>query len=335
MKKLVLALGLGIIIWSCGDKEAEEKCAFKPEGATPVAITINHFEDSIANLKSKKELVAFFTRKPIYRDLIFKRQEYPNDSVFINEVFRKVSHPAFDTLLMETKTVFRDGSKLEEEFEEAFTNLKYYYPDFAAPRVETVINGLDTDLYVSDSLIVVALDSFLGKGAKYRPNVYEYLLRQYNKENIVPSCMLIYGISDRFNKTDNTDKTVLADMIAYGKSFYFAKHLLPCVPDSTFIWYTPEEIRGSRKNQDLIWARLVQDKVLFSTSHVMKQKYLGERPKTIDVGPDCPGRIGQFIGWQIVNEYMDEKADVTISQLMNEPNASKIFRESKYKPERN
>jgi hypothetical protein len=335
MKKIVLALGLGLILWSCGEKESEEKCAFTPEATNPVELSLGHFEDSIASLKSKKELVSLLTRKPVYRDFIFKRQEYPNDSVFINEVYKKVSHPAFDTLLMETKIVFGDGSKLEKEFEEAFTNLKYYYPDFVPPRVETVINGLDTDLYVSDSLIIVGLDSFLGKGAKYRPNVYAYLLRQYNKENIVPSCMLIYGIRNRFNKTDNADKTVLADMIAYGKSFYFAKHLLPCVPDSTFIWYSPEEIRGSRKNQDLIWARLVQDKVLFSTSHVMKQKYLGERPKTTDVGPDCPGRIAQFIGWQIVNAYMEEKPDVSLAQMMNEPNASKLFRESKYKPERN
>ncbi|HEY0652616.1 MAG TPA: gliding motility lipoprotein GldB [Chryseosolibacter sp.] len=335
MKKVMLPLAIGLLVWSCGEKESTETCAFQPETTNKVTVDIGHFEDSVASLKSKKDVVAFFTRKAVYRDLIFKRKEYPNDSLFINEVFRKVSHPAFDTLLMETKAVFGDGSELEKQFEEAFTNLKYYYPDFVPPRVETVINGLDTDLFVSDSLIVVGLDSFLGKGAKYRPNVYEYLLRQYNKENIVPSCMLIYGIGNRFNKTDNTDKTVLADMIAYGKSFYFAKHLLPCVPDSIFIWYTPEEMRGSRKNQDLIWARLVQDKVLFSTSHVVKQKYLGERPKTIDVGPDCPGRIAQFVGWQIVNAYMEENADVTLPQMMNEPSASKIFRDSKYKPERN
>jgi hypothetical protein len=144
--------------------------------------------------------------------------------------------------------------------------------------------------------------------------------------------MLIYGIGNRFNKTDNNDKTVLADMIAYGKSFYFAKHMLPCVADSTFIWYTPEEINGSRKNQDLIWARLVQDDVLFSTSHMVKQKYLGERPKTLDVGPDCPGRIAQFMGWQVVNAYMEEESDVTLPELMAQPAAPKIFRASKYKP---
>jgi hypothetical protein len=334
MKKFLVAIGFVVSLWSCKNED-EEKCAFVPDTKEKVSVSIGHFEDSVSNVRSRKELVSLFSRKPIFRDFIFKRQEYPNDSVFINEVYSKLTHPSFDTLLLQTKEVFGDGSELEKQFEEAFTHLKYYYPDFEAPRIETVINGLDTDLFVSDTLIIVGLDSFLGKGAKYRPNVYEYLLRQYNKENIVPSCMLLYGISPRFNRTDNNDKTVLADMVAYGKSFYFAKQMLPCVPDSTFIWYTPEEIRGARKNQDLIWARLVQDDVLFSTSHMVKQKYLGERPKTLDVGPDCPGRIAQFVGWQIVKAYSEEKPDVTLPQLMGEANAPKIFRDSKYKPERN
>lgn len=162
--------------------------------------------------------------------------------------------------------------------------------------------------------------------------MYEYLLRQYKKENIVPSCLLIFGISDRFNKTDLKDKTVLADMIAFGKSYYFAKHMLPCVSDSILTWYTPEEIQGSRKNQDLIWARFIEDRVLYATSHMVKQKYLGERPKTVEVGEKCPGRIGQWVGWQIVNSYMREHDDVTLRGLMNQRNAQKLFKESKYKP---
>ena len=189
-------------------------------------------------------------------------------------------------------------------------------------------------MYVSDTLIVVGLDYYLGKDGKYRPQMYDYLLRQYNPENIVPSTMLIFGIGSDYNKTDLQDKTVLADLISFGKSFYFAKRMLPCVPDSIFIWYTPEEIRGSRKNQDLIWARLVQDQVLYSTSHLTKQKYLADRPKTVEVGPECPGRIAQFIGWQIVKAYMKSHPETTFQEMMAITNAQAMFKDSKYKPER-
>jgi hypothetical protein len=332
MKNFFLAALILFLIWSC-DSSEEETCAFVPDVSHDVPFEFEALQDSLVNFKSKDAMVSFLTRERLVRDYVFRRTEYPNDSVYINELYRRLSNPHIDTLLSQTKKVFGDGSELKAQFAEAFSNIKYYYPDFTPPKVQTVISGLDADMFVSDTLIIVSLDSYLGPGAKYRPNVYEYQLRQYQKQNIVPSVMMIYGIDGRFNKTSLDDKTVLADMIAYGKAFYFAKHMLPCTPDSVFIWYSPEEINGSRKNQDLIWARLIQDKVLFATNHIVKQKYLADRPKTLEVGEKCPGRIAQWIGWQIVNEYMNRHEEITLPQLMNQRDAQKIFKESNYKPQ--
>lgn len=321
------------ILYGCGADE--EKCAFIPDvSSADVALKFETLHEAIAGIRSKQELVDLLGNQPMIRDYVFRRTAYPNDSVFINTLFKKFTNPHFDSLLMETQRVFGDLSDLQAQFRSAFANLKYYYPDFNPPRVQTVISGLETDLFVSDSLIIVSLDYYLGPGAKYRPQMYEYLLRQYEKENIVPSCLLMYGISDRFNKTMLADKSVLADMIAFGKSFHFAKQMLPCVPDSVLIWYTPEEIQGSRKNQDLIWARFIEDRVLYSTSPTVKQKFLSERPKTFEVGEKCPGRIGQWLGWQIVNSYVEAHPEITLQQLMSQPDAQKIFKESRYKPAR-
>jgi hypothetical protein len=334
MKNLLVITLLLALLAACNPKK-EDECVFKPDTDQNVSVTLEQFQDSLANVTSKDQLVALLTRQPFIREYIFRRQDYPPvDSIFINELFNRLTNPHIDTLLLETKRVFGDLSGLKSEFEEAFTNLKYYYPEFTPPKIQTVISGLDTDLLVTDSLIIVSLDYYLGPGAKYRPKMYDYLLRKYDPDDIVPSCMLIYGIGGQLNKTDLTDKTVLADMIAYGKSFYFAKHMLPCIPDSTLIWYTPAEINGSKQNQDLIWARFIQDRVLFSTGHMEKQHYLGERPATIEVGEKCPGRIGQWIGWQIVKSYMDAHPETTLPELMSLQDAQKLFKESRYKPQR-
>jgi hypothetical protein len=331
MKNLLLAGLLMVLIAGCSSKD-EETCAYDPNVSHDIEFEFRSLQDSMVSFQSKNEMVGFLTREPLIRDYIFRRTAYPNDSVYINEIFRRLTNPHLDTLANQVKKVFGDGTELKAQFAEAFSNLKYYYPDFVPPKVQTVISGLDVDMFVSDTLIIVSLDSYLGPGAKYRPNVYEYQLRQYQKQNIVPSAMMIYGIDNRFNKTNLDDKTALADMIAYGKAFYFAKRMLPCVPDSVFIWYSPEEINGSRKNQNLIWARLLQDKVLFATNHIVKQKYLSDRPKTLEVGEKCPGRIAQWVGWQIVNAYMKRNEDRTLVELMDEPDAPKIFKESNYKP---
>jgi hypothetical protein len=323
-----------IFLSGCSGQEREEGCVFEPNLAGEgVAITFDQLQDALVQVKSKQELVALLSREPLVRDYMFRRTEYPDDSVFINELYARLTNPHLDTLAMEVKRVFGDGSGLRKSFEDAFAHIQYYYPDFTPPKVKTLISGLDTDLFVSDTLILISLDFYLGAGAKYRPKTYDYLLRKYDPDDIVPSCLLMFGISDRFNKTSLQDKTVLADMIAYGKSFYFAKHMMPCLPDSTLIWYTPAEINGSRAHEDLIWARFIESKVLYETSYVVKKDYLGERPITVQVGEKCPGRIGQWVGWRIVSSYMKSHADKTLPQLMAAEDAQQLFKESRYRPQ--
>ena len=112
------------------------------------------------------------------------------------------------------------AEELKRQFEKAFINLRYYYPQFKLPRVQTAITGFEgSDLFLSDSLIVVGLDYFLGDKARYRPKMYDYMLRRYNKDFIVPSVVLLTGIDSHFNRINTDDKTVLADMIAYGKAY--------------------------------------------------------------------------------------------------------------------
>ncbi len=332
MRNLFFFIAIGLLLIGCKEN-AEEKCAFIPDTSTiSIDLRIDQFQDSVTSFSSKAELVNFFSRHREMRDLFFNRTAYPNDSVFINELYNRFNNPYFDSLLMDTHKVFGDLSGLKKELTEAFSNLTYYYPDFQPPRIQTVITGLESDIFVSDSLVIIGLDYYLGPGARYKPNMYDYMLRRYQKNFIVPSIMLLYGIDDRFNKTNLDDRTVLADMISYGKTYYFAKQMLPCIPDSVFIGYTQEEMSGSHENSDLIWKRLVEDEVFYSTSHLIKQKYVAERPKTLEVGEKCPGRIATWVGWEVVKKYMSTHKDVSLPQLMINPDAGEIFRLSKYKP---
>ncbi len=335
MKKSALAILFGLFLFSQCTPDKKEECAFQPETVNiKIEVAFTSLEDSIPNFQTRQQVVDFFSRHTAMRDVFFNRSAYPDDSVFINELYRRFSNPAFDTLLMETKRVFGDGSQLKKEFTQAFTNLKYYYPEIQIPKIETVITGMESDLFVSDTLVIVGLDYFLGHGAKYQPNMYEYMLRRYTKEFVVPSTMLLYGIDGRINAVNPEDKTVLADMIAYGKAYYFAKQMLPCVPDSVFIGYTSKEINGARENKDIIWKHLVEREVFFNTAKNIKQKYIDERPTTIEIGDQCPGRIGVWIGWQIVTEFVKKNGpSASLPKLMKLSNPEQILKGSKFRPD--
>ena len=61
------------------------------------------------------------------------------------------------------------------------------------------------------------------------------------------------------------------------------------------------------------------------------QNYIQESPKTQELGEAAPGKIGVFVGWQIVKKYMNEHSDCSLKKLM-ETDAEKIMQEAKYKP---
>ena len=88
-------------------------------------------------------------------------------------------------------------------------------------------------------------------------------------------------MSSGLNKTEIEDKSMLAEMIYYGKAYYFTSQVLPHTQDSLLIGYSAEELQNINQNEDVIWAHFVEKQLLYETSHFTKKKYMDERPKNI------------------------------------------------------
>ena len=54
----------------------------------------------------------------------------------------------------------------------------------------------------------------------------------------------------------------------------------------------------------------------------------------LEIDNESPGRIGQWMGWQIVRSFMENNPKVTVQQLIK-MDANSIFEQSKYKPKKN
>jgi hypothetical protein len=289
-------------------------------------------------LKTQGEAHAFLAKYPALAKDFFVEDHYPKKEILEINLSKLAQDTAIRTIYNQTKASYGDISDLEQQFSEAFSHIKHYYPDFKVPKVYTIITGLAVETYVSDSLIVLSLDYFLGKRAKYKPRdpsglVFpDYILRRYNREFIVPACLLY--ISNKYNKVDMLENTLLAEMVYYGKAYQFVKTMAPCTQDSLIIGYTGQQLKDTEEHEGMIWGFFVDQKVLYETSHFIKTKYTGERPYTAEIGPKCPGKIGTWLGWRIIQEYQLNNPKVAFPVLMKTKSAKTIFLDSKYKPKK-
>ncbi len=76
----------------------------------------------------------------------------------------------------------------------------------------------------------------------------------------------------------------------------------------------------------------MQDEVLYATNHLVKQKYIAERPKTLEVGEACPGRIATWVGWEIIRKYSERHPNISLPVLMETAESASLFSESNYRP---
>lgn len=324
---LVFTCLASFLLSSCGSDD----CSVNEEYAgVSLDISYERLEEQTAAFKSPEDFIQFLNENRAMANYFLDAKQYPNDQILANRMYKLFQEKSIDTLRQEAVDYFVDFDQYISQLEQAYRFVKYHYPETSIPRVQTMVSGLYNDLYMSDSLIVVGLDFFIGLNGSYHANnIPLYMVRRYKRESMVPIMMSF--VSNQYNEIDNKHETLLADMVNLGKSYYFVKESLPCVADSLIIGYTAEEMSLVNANQEVIWANFIENELLYETDHFKKNKFVGEAPNVYEISEKCPGRIGAWLGWQIVASYMDNN-DVSIQELMAETDAHKIFQRSKYKP---
>ena len=324
---IIIVTICGMAFLGCNDKPCRDIPDISSIKMQVERITL---EEELMNVNGWQEVETFLGENRVFADYFLHADQYPHDSILAKKVYRLLKAPSVDTLFMECKQVFANMDDILADYKQAYQIINYHYPNTPVPKLATVVTAFYNDLYVSDSLIIVGLDYFLGPEATFRPDEHQYILKRFKKESLVPTIMNF--VSNEFNQIDQTHHTLLSDMINIGKSFYFTSQVLPCTPDSLIIGYTAEEIKLVNENQEIIWANLIENELLYERNDYMKNKFIGERPNVSEISENCPGRVGAWLGWEIVKKYMEKNSDVTITELMAETDAHKIFQMAKYRP---
>lgn len=241
--------------------------------------------------------------------------------------------PVYDS----ASAVFKDFSKYENEIKQALKYVKYYFPGFKdRKKIITYIGPLDGygDI-LSDDAFIIGLQHHLGKNyslyksALVQETYPEYLSSRFTPEYIAVNCMK--NVMNDLYPEKMDDKPLVQQMVEKGKRLFALSKLLPQTEEYKLIGYTKEQLKAVYEHEPAVWELFVQNNFLQTIDNNIIKNYIGEGPKTQELGEASPGNIGSFAGWQIVKKYMQKNPKTSLQQLMI-TNPETIFGEAKYKP---
>ena len=265
------------------------------------------------------------------------KQKYPyffpaeiTDAVSLSKINSKDEQELF----AETQQIFNDFSSTKKQVTSLFKHVKYYNPKYKAPNVITMLSNIDYDSRViyADSLLLISLDVYLGKNHKFYGSYPKYI-----KENNTKNHLIVDVANTIIDKQipPNTDRSFIGKMIHEGKKMYLLDLYLPSISNKEKSGFETDKLNWAIANEEQIWMHFIEKKLLYSTDTKLNQRFLETAPFSkfyLEQDNLSPGKIGVWVGWQIVTSYMKHN-DVSLQELLK-ISATDLLQKSNYKPKK-
>ena len=334
MKRLIISILCILALTGC-----HKGRTYFPKDIEPQQVEMVRFDQSIQNVHEAS----------VAQDIRVLYDEYPEFMTLwvedilgipsVDTAYLEQALPQFlnDTLygFKQTNAVereqFEDISELQSSLNQAFAKIKYLYPETEIPTFYLFVSGFQTPIYFNDELIGIGADMYLGSDYEY----YNRVVYEYQKQTMRKECIPVDVVSAYLFRTipyTSTKSRLLDQMMYRGKVMYLTAQIFDQMPAYEVMGWTKEQWKWCEKNERAIWHLVMDKRDLFKTESLILTGYLNDGPFTSEISQDAPGRLGIWLGWRIVESYMEHNENVTLQELMTEGDAQKILEESYYKP---
>jgi len=305
---------------------------------TESSIQVTRFDKSISadSIQELRDKFPAFTK--IYLENILNISKIEEGgganelNLFMQDEFIAALNHKVDSVYLDLDNVERQLSYSLGLFKEKLD------PDFN-PSIYTFISGLvyQTILFEDDGKdgIGLGLDMFLGKNFPYKslatqnPAFSDYIVRAFNEDHISKK-VLENLVLDQMGEVKGN--RLLDYMIYNGKKNYILEQLLPYAKDSVIIEYSDQQIKWCQDNQKDIWSHFFREELFYETDMRKINKLILPSPNSPGMPDIAPGRTANYIGWQIVRQYMKRYPKTKLTELIAMNDNQSILDKSKYKP---
>jgi len=331
-QKIILSLILILFLSGCHKKNRFHITTFE----NPVEVKINRFDldfialdttDMINSLKGlEQKHPAFY---PVFLSDILMMN--PKDTIDnAQQISNFLADTTFVKVHQKVKATFQYTDTIEAKLSTAYSYLKHYFPDIRLPEIYFYVSGFNHQYLQNESLFGIGSEMYLGAAyPTYREITHEYLISNMRKEMIAHD-VLSSILHNEFNF--GNDLNMLNVMIYEGKIVYLLSIIMPDERPENLMGYSTDALEWCKKHEKHIWGTMIENKHLYSTDHLLINQYVNDGPFTAPVSQKSPGRLGVWMGWQIVQSYMQNNKDVSLDDLMTNDSAQQILEQSLYRP---
>ncbi|MGL5913424.1 MAG: hypothetical protein ACRCZB_04610 [Bacteroidales bacterium] len=231
-----------------------------------------------------------------------------------------------------SQEIFDELTSFDKQLTLAFKRYKLHFPNDTVPRIVSYVSGFNQSIMLTQDIIGVGLDKYLGADYENYPllGFYKYMIRNMIPEKLATDIISSWakGIFPYQVRADE----LISRMIWEGKILYFTKQLLPNEADTCIFGFSKEQLTSCRSNEGFMWLHLVEKKLLFTGHPFTIAKFTEERPFTQEFSREAPGKAANWLGYRLVKKYMEQNDKITLKDLMLSNNYRQILEESGYNP---
>ena len=337
-----LALSLLVFIFSNCKNDNDKPNVPDVSGITS-DIKIHRFDQdiyAIDTLNTEGGVKAIEQKYPEFSNLYFERVigiKDAKDSVgkYRTQVRAFLTNAAMRGMMDTMNLIYKNFDSIKQEIDQGLRFYKHYFPNKLVPTdIYTMPSAYNfAAVLPNDTTVAIGLDMFLGENhSTYEALITTYpkfISRTFRKDYLIERVFELL-VGDLIGESKGN--RLIDYMIHNGKKLYIIDCLLPNVPDSIKLAYSREQMLGCYTNEGFTWGRILKQNLLYSTKFQDYQKLVTPSPDAPIIAAEAPGGVGNFLGWQIIKQFMKRNPNTSIVELINIRDAQKILDLSKYKP---
>jgi hypothetical protein len=244
------------------------------------------------------------------------------DTMYVNQLTMFYKDPYIKELEIELQRNFKTLSSEKQEIKDAMKHLKFHFKKMNSPKNVVFFNSLFSyNTLATNTDIGVGLEWYLGPEHKLIKKssiqgLYDYMKAGMDRKYLVRDVVYQWVYAQIHAPTD---AKFAEDMVSWGKLLYCIEAALPEKDKSIILRYSPEKMKWAEENEKNIWKYFVEQKLLFKSDELLKLGYFNEAPFTKGLPKESPDRLGQYIGWKMVRNYMEQNPDLPLEKLLKVP----------------